>query len=200
MKLIIRIFALSLLALAGCASTSMEVIPQQVIQPAKANESQIVFMRSSLISSVLSASLYEVRGDRIEFLGMLNNDTKIAIKTTPGEHFYMLVSNAADFLAADLAPGKTYYAVATPRIGGWKPRFWLWPFKNDPNAEYNLFEDDLAELRRDTALVTISEAALAWYQANKAQIEARRVKYLQEWYALPETEKAKHSLQPSDGL
>lgn len=39
----------------------------------------------------------------------------------------MVVSEAADFMDAELETGKTYYALVTPRLGVWKARFSLRP-------------------------------------------------------------------------
>lgn len=194
------IWALSFLMMVGCASVPMDVIQNQNLHTTGANESQIVFMRSNLVSSLLTASLYEIRGDKIEFLGILSDSTKIALKTTPGEHFYMVVSKAADFLRANLSPGKTYYSIVTPRIGGWKPRFSLWPLSTNPNAKYNTSDEDLEQWLEETTLVTLSESSLAWYEQYKHSIDQKRVAYLLEWYALSEAEKAEHSLKPQDGL
>lgn len=200
MKLIKIAFVFSFLAMLGCASIPMDVVPGQIIQPTRANESQVVFMRSSFIGSAISATLYEVRGDKTEFLGILNNGTKIAVKTTPGEHLYMVVSEAADFLKSDLAPGNIHYSIVTPRLGAWKARFSLWPISTNPNAKFNTADGKLDEWLGETSLVTMSEAALTWYEQNKLSVEQKRVKYWPTWQKKSAADKAEHTLKPSDGL
>ena len=193
-------FVLLLLVSAGCASVPMEVIPDQQVQQPSANQSQIVFMRSSFVQDLIQASLFEVRGDKIEFIGILQDDTKIALKTTPGEHLYMVVSTAADFLQADLAPGKTHYVIVKPRIGSWKPRFAMYPISANPSARYTNTSEDFDEWRKETTLVDLSEAALSWYQQNKAEVEEKRIKYWPEWLEMAAPDKFEHMLLPADGL
>ena len=200
MKLIKLSFAFLLLILVGCATIPMDAVPDQAIQKPSANQSQVVFMRSSFIGSAIAATLYEVRDNKTEFIGILNNGTKIALKTTPGKHLYMVVSEVADFMEADLSPGKTHYSMITPRMGAWKARFSMWPISTNPSAEFNTSSDDFQEWLSETSLVTMSESALAWYQQNKASVEQKRVKYWPKWQQKTPEDKAKRTLVPSDGL
>ena len=200
MKLIKLSFGILLLSLVGCASIPMDVVPDQTIQKPTASQSQVVFMRSSFLGSAIAATLYEVRDNKTEFIGILNNGTKIALKTTPGEHLYMVVSEAADFMEADLAPGKTHYSLITPRMGAWKARFSMWPISRNPSAEYTTTSDDFQEWLSETSLVTMSDGALAWYQQNKASVEQKRVKYWPKWLEKSAEDRAKRTLTPADGM
>ena len=117
LKKTITLFAI-LISLAGCAtSPKMAVAPNQTVTKPSAQESQIIFMRSSFVGSAIDASLFDVTNGNMEFIGIISNATKIAHVTKPGKHTFMVVSEAADFMEADVLPGKNYYSIVTPRMG-----------------------------------------------------------------------------------
>ena len=128
-----QFFNLLILTLAalmtGCAGTSMVTAPDQEIQQPPAGESQVIFLRPSSLGAAISASLYEVVDDEIRFVGISTYGTAVPYRTTPGRHVFMVVSEAADFMEADLAPGRNYFSLVTPRMGVWAARFSLWPIK-----------------------------------------------------------------------
>ena len=151
---ILRIFTiLSLLVFAGCATNPMQVSSYQILQKPQSSEAQVVFLRSSFMGSAINASLYDVTGGELKFVGIIANGTKIAYDTKPGKHTFMVVSEAADFMEADIRPGKTYYSIVTPRMGAWKARFSLWPIKNDASSKYNLESPDFDSWLSGTKLV-----------------------------------------------
>ncbi len=184
----------------GCASNPMQVSQSQSLEPPGPAESQVIFMRSSFVGSAINASLYDVTGEKPEFIGIIANGTKIAYDTQPGKRVFMVVSEAADFMEADLAPGKTYYSIVTPRMGAWKARFSLWPIKADANAEYSTQSDDFDKWRKGTKLVQNSPKSNAWYEKNKNDIVAKQQKYWPVWQEKTDEEVAKRSLSPEDGM
>ncbi len=122
------------------------------------------------------------------------------MKTTPGEHLFMVVSEAADFMTAMLEGGKTYYAMVTPRIGAWKARFSLWPFSSKPGARFQNSGDQFQKWVDDTKLLTQSQKSLDWYQSNKASVEKKKTEYLPVWNQKTPADRELRTLHPQDGL
>jgi len=56
---------------------------------------------------------------------------KITYNVEPGEHKLMVVAENADFMAANLVAGKTYYSVAKVRYGALTARFSLFPIRQN---------------------------------------------------------------------
>ena len=82
----------------------------------------------------IQSTVFDVTDDAPRMVGIVSAKTKIAYEVAPGEHHFMVVSEAADFMRADLAAGKTYYALVTPRMGVWRARFSLLPPNRNMNA------------------------------------------------------------------
>ncbi len=197
----LRIFTLAaIIWLTGCASNPMVVAPQQELQKPPNNEAQVIFMRSSFVGSAINASLYSVTNGDIEFIGVIANGTKLSYNTTPGKHIFMVVSEAADFMEADLETGKNYYSIATPRMGAWKARFSLWPIKNDSNAEYNTQMADFNNWVANTKLVENTDKSRSWYENNKESVKQKYEKYWPAWQNKTAEDLFKRTLSPQDGM
>lgn len=191
---------LVIILVSGCASNPMTVAKQQELQSPEEDQAQVIFMRSSFVGSAINASLYDVTNGDIEFIGIIANGTKLSYKTSPGEHVFMVVSEAADFMEADLGSGKNYFSIATPRMGAWVARFSLWPFKNDPNADFNT---EMAEFNRwvaDTKLVENTEKSKLWYEKNKESVRKKYEKYWPVWENKTKEDLARRTLLPEDGM
>ncbi|MGY2173039.1 hypothetical protein [Pseudomonas gingeri] len=186
--------------LGGCAGNPMQVVPTQTIPTAEPTAAQVVFMRSSFVGKIIDASLYDVTGGQTRFIGIMANGSKINYPTTPGKHTFMVVSEAADFLEADLAPGKTYYSVVTPRMGAWKARFSLWPVSSDSKAEFSAGSKDVTDLIKNTELVDNSPKSLSWFESNKGSVEEKRADYWPVWQQKSPEDLAKRTLHPQDGI
>ncbi|MCZ4303272.1 hypothetical protein O4G98_00850 [Zoogloeaceae bacterium G21618-S1] len=189
----------STLALAGCASTPMKEAATQTIQTVRADESQVVFMRSSFLGAAISASLYDVSKGAPEFIGIVDNGTKIAYTTQPGKRVFMVVSEAADFMEAELLPGKTYYSLVTPRMGMWKARFSLWPIRTDGTSEYNTASESFNGWLTGTKLVENSPETLAWNTENLDSVKSKYAEYWAVWKDKSAEDLAARTLKPTDG-
>jgi hypothetical protein len=187
------------LFLTGCSSL-MQPVDNQAVQPSTQDGAQVVFMRSAFTAKAIDASLYDVTDGKTQFVGILSNGTKIAYPTAPGHRTFMVVSEAADFLEADLAPGKTYYSMVTPRMGMWKARFSMWPVSRDPKAEYSLQSKDFKDWIGDTKLVANSPKSLNWFESNKTSVEAKRVEYWPVWQKKSAADLQLRTLHAADGL
>jgi len=200
MKILNLFFVGILFTLAGCASNPMLIKKGAQVQKVSANEAQVVFMRSTFVGSAINASLYEVTDGTPKFIGIMGNDTKIAYSTKPGKHRFMVVSEAADFMEAELVAGKTYYSLVTPRMGMWKARFSMWPIRNDDKSEYNMKSKDFKGWIKDTDLVENSPKSLEWYNNNKNSVEEKLNEYLPVWKEKSPEDLAKRTLNAADGI
>jgi hypothetical protein len=185
--------------LVGCASNPMQIRTDQKISPISQGKSQVVFMRSSFVGSAINASLYDVTSGEPVFIGIIADGTKIAYDVLPGNRTFMVVSEAADFLEADLNAGKTYYSLVTPRMGFWKARFSLWPIKKDKDAEYTLDSDDFKKWYLNTKLVENTDKSLAWFSKNTNSVKAKYAEYWPVWQQKEVNEMARRTLNQGDG-
>jgi hypothetical protein len=176
------------LAAAGCAGTvqHMTAVPN-VDLAAASNESIVVFMRPSGAAFAVQSEVYEAPdGQPARLAGIVAAKKKVAYRTPPGEHLFMVIGEAADFMSARLDPGKVYYVLVTPRVGLWKARFSLRPVHPSEATE-------LGQWQSDTAWVQVNEDSARWAAENAADVEALRGKYMPEW-----TEKADKPVLRSD--
>jgi hypothetical protein len=104
----------------------------------------------------------------------------------------MVVSENADFLQADLAPGKLYYVVVRPRMGNWRARFSLSAVDREQAASAE-FQKWLS----DCQLLEANDETRQWAQKNAASVNKKRAGYYKKWTA--KSEDTKPTLRPEDG-
>jgi len=172
------LFVLALLA--GCASSHMAPVPieRQAKGPAP-GKALVVFLRPSSIGGAVQSPLYD--GDT--YIGTLGMKSRIAYQAAPGKHMFMVTGESADFLEADLLPGKTYYTAVVPRIGVWKARFSFRP----QNGQID--ENELQEWLNATTEMTTGPDADKWAQENQAHAQSLKAEYLPKWHAKPDADK-----------
>ncbi|WGL15265.1 hypothetical protein PVT68_10830 [Microbulbifer bruguierae] len=190
----------SSLWLAACAGNPMLTSADQTLTAPDPNKAQVVFMRSSFVGSAINASLFEVTGEGNEFIGIMANGTKISHEVEPGEHTFMVVSEAADFMRADLQAGKTYYAMVTPRMGAWKARFSFQPLSKDGEDEFSTSSPKFGDWVAGTKLVENTPQSLQWAENNAASVSKKKEAYYTKWQAKDADEQARQSLKASDGI
>ena len=167
--------------IAGCQSTLMEPITEQVSKNVNEGTSRIVFMRSAFVGQAIQASVFEIVNGTPEFIGIVSNDTKVTFNTSPGEHLFMVVGESADFLKANLTDTKTYYSIVSPRIGFWKARFSLHPVRNVQNAKFKYDSKEFVEMQSDSKFVKSGVKANDWALKNAASINKKLTSYLPKW-------------------
>lgn len=113
----------------------------------------------------------------------------LAYVTKPGRHMFAVFSEAADFLQADLEPGKTYYANVRQRAGVWERRY-SFVAHNDPSAI-----DAARGLVTATPQVRSTDAGREWFEENRGLFEQLRSEYLPVWQTNP----TKQVLQATSG-
>ena len=111
----------SLLLAVGCSLVRPASGPAQ---PAE-NQAVVVF-----VGRAAMALLYDISdGDQETFIGISDPATKVAYVAPAGRRRFMVVGETADFLDADLAPGKTYYALVISRPGWVAARYSFRPVR-----------------------------------------------------------------------
>jgi hypothetical protein len=194
------VFCVLSLAMSGCASSLMKPAENQKLAVPTAQSSRIIFLRPSSMGGAIQAELFDVTSGDPTFIGVSSTGTKVAYDTMPGTHRLMVVSEAADFLEANLAAGKTYYAVVTPRMGAWKARFSLWPIKADAKAEYSLQSKQFATWIANAKLVANTPEGEQWAKTNATSIKTKYTENLVVWKQKTPEDLAKRTLEQQDGV
>ena len=190
------IFVLLFISLTGCASSRMKPVAEaQAPYVLAASESQIVFMRPSFVGGAVQSSVFDVTDNKDELIGIVSAGTKVRYVTQPGEHLFMVIGESADFMRAYVDPGKTYYALVTPRMGFWKARFSLKPVRRD-----ELDGETFKGWDKSTSFVENTEQSRQWARENRHSISTKKAEYLQKWAAKSPADKAEVTLTVNDGI
>jgi hypothetical protein len=199
-KAAVVLFALLVSGLvSGCASNLMMTRAAQEPASVPRGKSEIVFMRSSFVGSAIQASLYDVTSGKLEFLGIISNSTKISRVVDPGERVFMVVSESADFMKADMSANKTYYAMVTARMGVFRARFSLHPVRNQSGDEFNWTSREFANWEGTTRYVENTDLSRQWFEENRTDIVNKQNSYWPEWQAKPAPARALQTLNAWDG-
>ena len=185
--------SLMVVFLAACAGTTT-MVKSAAPAAAKPNDATVVFMRSSFVGSAVAASVFDVSQPGTRFVGVVDNGVKLAYVVSPGDHTFMVVSEAADFMKATLLPGRTYYALITPRMGAWKARFSFRPLRQP-----DLAGADFADWDKNTHWVETGAEAVAWASRNAADVEKKRATYWPEWSSKDLDQRNSQTLFAVDG-
>ncbi len=177
--------------LAGCAIRSDLMSPAgadaSAVRP-EPGKALVVFLRPGRLAGAVQAVVYD--GDTL--VGVSSADTAIAYQTAPGQHLFMVVSEAADFLEATLLPGKSYFVEVVPRSGWWRARFSLHPIGAERSG------NQLSQWLRSVRLVDLNDAGRLWGRENDPSVVEKRAEYLPRWRAKSEDERP--ALWPGDGV
>ncbi len=174
--------AVLVVACAGPMRGMRELTASEVITAPPPHQAAIVFLRPSTVGYAIASSVFELRDDGERFIGLVPARKKVVHHVDAGRRRFMVVSEAADFMDAELEPGKTYYALVTPRMGVWKARFTLRPV-----AAAELDGAQLREWLESCEWVENTEETREWARRNAADVQNKRVEYLQKWE--PRTDK-----------
>lgn len=170
----ISIVLLVYLGLQGCASVSSHLneVPaaQKKVSPEK-GKALVIFMRPSMFGGAIQATVF----DDMKYIATVSAGTHVAYQADPGKHTFMVVSEAADFMGANLAAGKTYYSLVRARMGFWRARFSLTAVNSDVSMS------QLAEWLNETKRMEPNAEGQQWAAANNDSIKAKKVEYMQKW-------------------
>jgi hypothetical protein len=181
--------------LSGCAGTisHMREVPAERLSVApEQGKSVIVFMRPSGLGFAIQSSVFDIKGNEPSLLGIVAAKAKVAYRVDPGKYLFMVVSEAADFMSAEILPNKTYYVLVTPRMGAWKARFSL-----EPVHQEKLNSAEFGEWFNDCKWVEKTSDSDNWATANMPSIKSKQAEYYQKWISKSEAERP--VLLPGDG-
>jgi len=181
------------LALSACGGgvQMLQTTQAPSVQP---GESLIVFMRASAMGAAVSASVFDVTGTENELVGIVQYGTKVAYPVKPGERTFMVIGESADFMKAAILPGRTYYALVTPRPGVWKARFSFRPIR-----QAELDGAEFAGWDSATHFVENTAQTRAWASQNATSISSKRFEYWPEWNSKPQHQRDSQTLVAEDG-
>src|SRR5688500_20358512 len=103
-----RSVAIAFLSLGLAACGGAQMVKTSEAPVIRADESMVVFMRSSFMGAASSASVFDGSGPGTKFIGIVNNGTKVGYPVKPGQRTFMVVSASADFVQASGGPGEHY--------------------------------------------------------------------------------------------
>lgn len=179
----------------GCMSKYMKPADPDAIVKYKPSETEslVIFMRPSSFGGGIQSSVFDVTTDENVFVGIVSAKTKVAFKTTPGNHLFMVTGENADFMQAELIGGKTYYALVTPRLGVWKARFSLKPITKD-----ELKSEKFKEWDEACQFIENTDDSRQWAKNNASLMQHKRMGYYEKWINKSEGERP--LLKKEDGI
>lgn len=183
MKTIIKISLILIvyLGLQGCSVSPhlTEVsLEQKTVYP-KRGKALVIFMRPSFYGGAIQATVF----DDTKYIATVSAGTHVAYQAEPGKHTFMVVSEAADFMDADLQAGKTYYSLVEARMGFWRARFSLKAVNSDVSTT------QIAEWLTETKRMEPNAEGRKWALENQGSIDAKKVEYIQKWMAKSASER-----------
>lgn len=192
MRKIIKVTLLFLFLswLIGCASPNMRhSVPADDTLISNQDKALVYFIRPSKLGFQISAAVY----DNENFIGIVPYQQKLPYLADPGEHLFMIVSEAADFLKADLLPGRTYYIKVDPRMGAWRARFSLAPVTKD-----DLNTKEVRKWIEKARMIKNKDSAYEWAKNSHDNVLSKKAEYLPKWQS--KSEDSKPFLRPEDGM
>jgi hypothetical protein len=167
--------------------------PESIVTAPKPGKSLVIFMRPSGMGYAVQSSVFKIVNDTPDLVGIVAAKKQVACEVDPGEHLFMVIGESADFMSADLAPDKTYYAYVTPRMGVWKARFSLAPVTSE-ERETSTFKD----CQSSCQWVELSTESANWASSNVNDIQSKYREYHAKWMSKGESERPK--LYPQEGI
>ncbi|MCP3931148.1 MAG: hypothetical protein GY705_18850 [Bacteroidetes bacterium] len=183
------------LFLSGCAGSvkNMKAISDDMAVTAPAQDKAlVVFMRPSSYGYAIQSSVFEIQNKKPSLVGIVASKKKVSYQVDPGKRLFMVVGESADFMSADLLPGKTYYANVVARMGVWKARFSLKPIHNK-----GLQTEKFKKWLNDCNWVELSPISDTWAKKNITDIQKKYNKYYPKW--MEKDVSARPALLPADG-
>jgi hypothetical protein len=182
------------------AASKMAISENQEVLETPADQAQIIFIRPSAYGIGTKSSVFELIDGEPQFIGILGKGKKLAHFVEPGNHTFMVISEAADFMEANVVGGNTYYAVVKGRVGAWKARFSLHPVRNGSEGAYQIDSERFQEWMTKTKFVENTEASVEWANANHQSIVKKQNKFWKKWEAKSAEDIAERTLVESDGI
>jgi len=177
MNIAIRLMTITVVcsALVGCVTPKPNMkhsmVSTKTVQ-VPADKALVYFVRPNFLGFAVNAAVYD--GDK--FIGIVPYNQKLPYVTEPGTHTFMVISEAGDFMQAELLAGKTYYAEVVPRMGAWRARFSL-----DPMTKAELATPNVRKQVDDAKLIENNPGAYVWADENKSSVQEKKDAYWARW-------------------
>jgi hypothetical protein len=176
------------LILVGCAGTSKFMVKSDPPKAGPPPDKSVVYvMRPSGFGFAINFQIW----DRDRLIGVSQAKSYFVYVCDPGKHLFIGIAENKVAVDADLAPGKSYYIITEPRMGGWKARLAMTPVTKG-SEHWDKVEALKAEMEY---IVPVEEEVRAWDAAKKD--EARSL--VDFFEKNPEREKYTGRLGPDDG-
>lgn len=201
-NLIKALFITSVLVLTGCSATGKYTQPAvQTNHVVKSDKAAIVFFRASSYGGAITSPLVEVDQDgNSTLVGILGPKEKMVKYVEPGEHTFMIVGENADFMKANVEAGKVYYGIIRPRMGIWKARFSLTPFKVKPeDDDFNLDGKNLVKWLKECKYTEPNDQAFAWHKTKNIELLELYKEYMPVWQRKSASQREAATLTIKDG-
>ena len=105
--------ALLLSACSGPLKYMQHVPSDRVVTAPDEGKAMVVFMRPASLGFAIQSTVFLIKEDTPVLVGHVAAKKKVSYQIEPWKHLFMVVSEAADFMAAELEANKTYYALVT---------------------------------------------------------------------------------------
>jgi hypothetical protein len=176
------------LLLGGCAGTSKYMVKSEPAKVAPPPDKSVVYiMRPSGFGFAINFQIW----DRDRFIGLSQAKSYFAYVCDPGKHLFIGIAENKVAVDADIAPGKSYYIITEPRMGGWKARLAMTPVTRGSEVW-----DNVAGLTAEMEyVVPVEDEVRAWDSAKKVEAQAL-VNFFEND---PDREKYLGHLVPDDG-
>lgn len=160
--------------LAGCAVRSDLMSPTgetaTTLRP-EPGKALVVFVRPEYVGYAIQAVVY----DGEEFIGVVSRHTAVPYHAAPGVHRFMVVSEAADFVDAELGEGRTYFVEVVPRMGMWRARFSALPLSASGDAA------KIGAALADSRVVAPNADGRRWATNNHPSAMKKKAAYEPKW-------------------
>jgi hypothetical protein len=176
------------LALAGCAGSSRYMVKADPPTAGPPPDQAIVYvMRPSGMGFAINFQIW----DRDRFIGLSQAKSYFAYPCAPGKHLFIGIAENKVAVEADLAPGKSYYILTDPRMGGWRARLAM-----EPVTRGSEDWDKVDALKKELEFIVPVPDQIQNWDAAKKEEAAALVEFFEKG---PEREKYMSRLTPADG-
>ena len=174
--------------LGGCAGSSRYMVKSEPPKAGPPPDKSVVYvMRPSGFGFAVNFQVW----DRDRLIGVSQAKSYFAYVCDPGKHLFIGIAENKVAVDADLAPGKSYYIITEPRMGGWKARLAMTPVTKG-SENWDKVEGLKTEMEY---VVPVEEEVRAWDEAKKAEAQGL-VNFFEKD---PDREKYMGRLVPDDG-
>ncbi len=142
-KLFLIGICFALVFFSGCQSSLMMGVQPMNVENLDNNSVLVNFVRPSFYGGAIQFGLW----DSEKCIGVIEAGAYIQYKTTPGKHLFMARAENWSCVEADLEGGRSYFILASPRMGAWKARVALHPVNKGDDVSDEKISKWLTDLK-----------------------------------------------------